>query len=622
MKRKRLVDVLLFAPAIALPALALLGVKLPGAILPAVGFTYLLGGYFLLAVRYTQAQDLLSRRQIRLVLLGASPILLVTMVILVIAILNLTLSHLALLYLLNASCLAILAAPVTFAYAFGRYRLLDVEGRLRRGTRFAMINALLLLIFTGILYAFGTLLLKYLAIESRTPTLALGFVLALSFVPAQRGLRGLLERRFYPERLRLRALLQEFLESSGRTLDPSRFWQELTGRLSFGLRAEPVHAYLRTRQGIFTEAEGIAGGCAEPPSSIWDKLHGLESPVLLDELVASERISLTDEERRWTENSCVAVLAPLRGSSQQIGFLLLGRKAEGEDYTHHELELLRSLASQIGLSAENLLLLGDKLERQRLEEQLGVARRIQEGLLPATLHVPGCEVAARIRFCLQVAGDFYDCISLRDGRVLLAIGDVAGKGVGAALLMANVQASLRAIKNTGISLTDVASEINAIVHQNTPSNLFITLFVAIYDPLRRNLTYVNAGHNPPILRRANGEVRHLSTGGLLLGVRAIAEYQHETVSLQPGDMVLMYTDGVVEARDARGDQFGTERLEAMLPLFAPLPLREALDCLEEEVRRFTGRLDMEDDFTLLVLRVNGDGAPIELHQEAAAEVLL
>jgi sigma-B regulation protein RsbU (phosphoserine phosphatase) len=287
--------------------------------------------------------------------------------------------------------------------------------------------------------------------------------------------------------------------------------------------------------------------------------------------------------------------------------MLLGRKAEGDDYTHHEMDLLRSLASQIGMAAENLQLLGDRLERQRLEDQLSVARRIQEGLLPATLDVPGCEVAARIRFCLEVAGDFYDCVPLRDGRVLLAIGDVAGKGVGAALLMANVQASLRAIKNTGISLTDTAAEINAIVHQNTPPHLFITLFVGIYDPRSRHLTCVNAGHNPPLLRSANGQVQHLSVGGLLLGVREETEYQQEAVLLHPGDLVVMYTDGVTEARDALGDQFGVERLAGMLPLFARLSLDEALDRLEDEVRRFTGRPDMEDDFTLLVLRVPGEG---------------
>jgi hypothetical protein len=249
-KRKRLVDALLFAPALLLPATMLLKLPLPDILMPVFIFLYLLGGYQLLWMSYLKTKELLLRRQVRLVLLGASPILVVATVNLVIVILAPRLSSLTQLYLLNVFCLAVLAAPVTFAYAFGRYRLLDVEGRLRRGTRFAVINVFLLLVFGGILYAFGTLLLKYLAIESRTPTLALGLVLALSFAPAQRGLRGFLESRFYPERQRLRALLQEFLESAGRTLDPSRFWQELTSRLAAGLRAEPVHAFLRTRGGI------------------------------------------------------------------------------------------------------------------------------------------------------------------------------------------------------------------------------------------------------------------------------------------------------------------------------------------------------------------------------------
>ena len=157
--------------------------------------------------------------------------------------------------------------------------------------------------------------------------------------------------------------------------------------------------------------------------------------------IASERVTVDEEIRRCFEKNKVAVILPLVTQSGPTGFLFLGHKLNEEDYTAEELDLLRSLAAQIALAAENLELLDERLEKQKLEEQLGVARQIQEGLLPRKMpETPGLVLAAKIRFCLNVAGDYYDVIPLEDGRTLLAIGDVAGKGVGAALLMSNLQA--------------------------------------------------------------------------------------------------------------------------------------------------------------------------------------
>lgn len=622
---QRLVNAALFAPTAALAVCAVLRIRVPAWPTVAYSTAFMLGGYALLWRSYAKSREPLLRRQIRLVLLGATPAMVMTPVNAAIRILQPNLSNLETYYLLNLNCLAVLAAPLAFAYAFGRYRLLDVEGKLRRGTRVAVLNAGLLLLFGGFLYAFGTVALRGLAVESELPILAVGFGLAFVFVPTQRWLRGVLEERFYPERVRLRGLLARFLETAGRSGDPARFWGDLLAHLAEGLRARPIHVVLHGREGSMVEPEGVPDRCPYLPQTLWPKLRALDVPVLVDELLASERLIPTLEERACIESCGIALVVPLRGSSGALGFLFLGRKADEEDYSHFELELLRTLAAQIGLAVENLQLLGDRMQRQRLEEQLSVARRIQEGLLPSDLDIPGLEVAARIRFCLEVAGDFYDCVPLRDGRVLLAIGDVAGKGVGAALLMSNVQASLRALRNTGIHLADAVAEVNSIVHHNTPPHLFITLFVGVYDPSTRRLVYVNAGHNPPVLyRSASGAAQQLSIGGLPLGIFDGVRYQQSSVLLQAGDLLVMYTDGVTEARpdDAPGDvEFGLERLTALLPGFTGLGLEAALDGVEEEVRRFSGRTQLEDDLTLLVARVPKDGAAHDRGNERNAQAL-
>jgi len=200
-----------------------------------------------------------------------------------------------------------------------------------------------------------------------------------------------------------------------------------------------------------------------------------------------------------------------------------------------------------------------------------------------------------------VAGDYYDVLPLGDGKTLVAIGDVAGKGVGAALLMSNLQASLRAVKDVGISLPEVMQRINRLICENTPPDLFITLFVAIVDPDRGSAVYVNAGHNYPLLCRASGEVERLGEGGLILGIDPSAAYEEGNVSLDEGDALLMFTDGVSEAMNDEDEEFGDERIAGIMCAGKGAPLDETLEKIEGSVRAFSGRETFDDDFTLLAV---------------------
>ncbi len=602
----RLVHVLLFGPGLLIGAIYVTtGLDLT---VPTVAHTSLyvgLAGY-LLARNYFRAPDFVVRRQIRLVLWGSLP-----GVTLYAAIPWLMLlaggwlrswSTVVTLAVTNVTYLLVLCIPLSFAYAFGRYRLLEVEGRLRRGTRLVAVNVLLLVACLALLYIVGDLIAARTSSESRVPMIAMALLLAVGFAPAQRRVRFLIDERFYPERVRLRTLLRDFLHLSGLGTQASSFWQGLSERLTVGLSAAYVRPVLREGQ-----PNSPAGACDRSAPSVEEqliqRLGYVSHPLLVDELVASGKSLLDDSQLAWLVGRDAAVLLPLRTATDSLGFLLLGRKTNGEDYAPDELVLLRSLAAQIALVAENIELLEDRIERQKLQEQLGVARQIQEGMLPGELPgSDGLELAARIRFCLDVAGDYYDVIPLESGETLLAIGDVAGKGVGAALLMANLQASLRAVKDVGIPLTEVVQKINALVFDNTPVELFITLFVGIYDPRTRKLTYVNAGHNHPMLHSENG-MRELSKGGLILGVARNAFYESETVDLSPGDTLLLYTDGVSEAMDERDQEFGEDKIASILGIQRSRPIGDCLQALEDAVVAHHGSETFEDDFTLLAARV-------------------
>ncbi|MCK5132355.1 MAG: SpoIIE family protein phosphatase [Candidatus Sabulitectum sp.] len=330
--------------------------------------------------------------------------------------------------------------------------------------------------------------------------------------------------------------------------ESARFWEELEEKLADGLSAEKIYPVLRVSGKEFFTVDLDEPAPFSPGDAFVRRLESKDNPLLFDEMMASGKIMLSPEQRDWFIERKSAILLPLVTTSGLLSFLVISSKTNGEDFTAEELELLESFSTQTALVAENLELLGERLEKEKLEEQLKVARNIQQGLLPGKIpSVPGLGMSALIRFCLDVAGDYYDIIPLEDGRVVFSIGDASGKGVGAALLMANLQASLRTAQAMGASLSESAARINKLVYENTPSNMFITFFMICIDPVTKHMRYVNAGHNPPFLIEKDGHEKMLTRGGLLFGVVEDAQYEEGEMTLRSGDMILMYTDGVSEA---------------------------------------------------------------------------
>ncbi len=247
--------------------------------------------------------------------------------------------------------------------------------------------------------------------------------------------------------------------------------------------------------------------------------------------------------------------------------------------------------------------IAEALEKKRMEGQLQVARTIQQGLLPAVIpFTPGLEVAGDSIFCLEIAGDYYDVIPLPEGRTALALGDVSGKGAGAALIMASVQTALRSLMDSDRPLGETVSRMNDVLEHNTPSGDFITFFVAVFDPKNASLTYVNAGHNPPLVRRRDGGLEELRQGGLVLGAMPGILYREERIPFGPGDTLFAYSDGLSEIMNEDDEEFGEERVRAFLAGNAGLAPDEFLVRIRREAVRFGGRETFDDDFTMLFAR--------------------
>jgi serine phosphatase RsbU (regulator of sigma subunit) len=244
------------------------------------------------------------------------------------------------------------------------------------------------------------------------------------------------------------------------------------------------------------------------------------------------------------------------------------------------------------------------VEQERIRRELELGRRIQSEMLPRTpLHfglteVKGVSVPAR-----EVGGDFFNYFALDSGLVALLVGDVSGKGVGAALLMANIQASLRTRFALGQDLSAIAEAIDWDIEANSPGPVYATLFIAIFDPATRRMRYVNAGHNPQFVHRTDGGLEKMWATGLPVGLLAGRGYSERDVQLAPGDLLFFYTDGCVEMENDAGDMFGSERLEALVAASGHRSADEVLVTVEQAISAFRGGRDLFDDATMMAVRV-------------------
>jgi sigma-B regulation protein RsbU (phosphoserine phosphatase) len=298
----------------------------------------------------------------------------------------------------------------------------------------------------------------------------------------------------------------------------------------------------------------------------------------------------------------ISVLVPMRIHEETRGILAVGSKLSGESFTENDLEFLATLGNQAMTSLENARLFQEAIEKQRMEEELRFAQNIQRDLLPKTMPVlEGIGIAAINIPSREVGGDYFDVIPLSENLYGIAIADVAGKGAGAALLMASLQASLRALARSDFPIKDMVFRINNLIHQNTALDKFITFFYGLLDTEQLTFTYCNAGHNPPLRIPKSGETASLEKGGVILGMMANMPFEIDSIELYSGDRIVLYTDGVSEAVNPQGEEFGTERIETIVKRNSNSSASDLLNAILDNVTQFRGDAYQNDDMTLVLL---------------------
>jgi serine phosphatase RsbU (regulator of sigma subunit) len=304
---------------------------------------------------------------------------------------------------------------------------------------------------------------------------------------------------------------------------------------------------------------------------------------------------------------------PVLSKSEMIGLLLLGERRGDLAYTAQDRMTLRSAAAQFALMLENSRLTDRIVEQERLRRELLMAAEVQKRLFPekspetAAIQLAGLCLPAR-----GVGGDYYDFLELGNHQIGIALADVAGKGIAAALIMSIVQASLRSLAGSnGSSLGDLAAKMNRLLHRSTGTSSYATFFYAQFDEDKRRLRYVNAGHNPPMLLRAVGglaasepaTIEELSAGGTIIGMFAQSRYEESSVDLKSGDVLIAFSDGVTEAHNPADDEFGEDRLKDVLRRSAHLPISEMSSHILQELKTWMADAPQFDDLTFIVMKV-------------------
>ncbi len=302
-----------------------------------------------------------------------------------------------------------------------------------------------------------------------------------------------------------------------------------------------------------------------------------------------------------------SLLLPLRSSAETFGVVICGPRLNRQPYTDADTEFGAGLAAQAAVSLDNAWHFRDTLVRQQMEKEVALAANIQRDLFPSILpQLVGCDIAARNRQAKLVGGDYYDVLPVHgtgpDLPHLLCVVDISGKGMFAALLMSNIQATLRALLSREQSLSAVAQQANQLLHATTPANRYATAFLAQYYPATGACQWVNCGHNDGVVLRKSGEVELMPCSGIALGLFPRMSYEEQTFALQEGDLLAIYSDGVTEANDISEREFSLDRFIEVLKAQQQRPAGEIVDAVFQEIDSFVGEAPQFDDITLMVMK--------------------
>jgi phosphoserine phosphatase RsbU/P len=542
-------------------------------------------------------------------------------------------------WLVLGCLLMLMFFPVTLAYAIVVQRAMDVRVVIRQGLQYALARRG---VFVLQVILISIIITAEIALEGSAQRsepqkmiiIALGLVAILWLRKFAIFVRAWVDRRFFRDAYNAEQILSGLSDEVRSIVETKPLLERVAQRIAESLHVPRVAVLLQ--EGDWYRLAYAMGYSPAPEGSLRDsaatiqRLRQGSDPARIylddqDSWINSPAVS--DEERRTITGLQPQLLLPLSMKETLLGLIALGEKRSEEPYSGTDLRLLKSVATQTGLALANAQLTSaiavEVGRREKMNREIEIAREVQERLFPQKLPpVAGVDYCGRCRTALGVGGDYYDFLALPGGMLGIALGDISGKGIPAALMMASLQASLRAeAMRAGNEIAELMARVNQALYEASSADRYATFFYAQFDPASRRLTYVNGGHCAPLLFRADAsagaagaveiagverlgskKIERLDDGGPVIGLIPECAYQQAEVTLAPGDLLVVFTDGVSEAMNPSLEEWGEDRLIATVRAAQSCEASEIITRIMQGADDFAAGAPQHDDMTLIVLR--------------------
>ena len=585
-------------------------------------------GMFFAALGYKSGtlQNLDARRRLKLMVYGTSVAMLPSFLIIIYGVITRTSGSFfdrAPWWFAFLALVLMLVFPLTMAYVIIVHRAMDVSVVVRQGLQYALAKGgvrvlqmiSMIAVIVGVIWIFRS---ENFRLVEQVGFVAAGFALIPLIEYAAKNLRVWIDRKFFREAYNAEQILSELSEDVRTMVETKPLLETVSARISESLHVPQIALLLKNGNDDFQPAYAL--GYENSPLEIEfsengktvEKLRKNEPlTVYQDDSESWVNDEVEPEEREKLQKLNSQLLLPIGAKNRLSGVISLSPKRSEEPYTANDLRLLKSVAAQTGLALENSRLTEaiarEAAQKERLNRELEIAREVQERLFPQELPpTEGLDYIGACRPALGVGGDYYDFLELPEGRFGIAIGDVSGKGIGASLMMASLQASLRGQAiHCGSDLAALMKHVNTLVYEASTSNRYATFFYAQLETKTRRMIYVNAGHNPPFVIRKSGEVLKLEEGGAVVGMlpTMFINYTQGEVQLETGDLLVGYTDGISEAMNPAEEEWGEDSMLEELKDVYGQPSEEIMTHIIACADRFANGAKQHDDMTMIIVKI-------------------
>ena len=506
----------------------------------------------------------------------------------------------------------IVFVPLIFAYAIFKYQLMDVSVVVKNTIIYGTATATVAAIYFFVIYVAGHSISSFFGVENQGIIAGIFFIIfALVFQSTKDKFQNFLTKRFYPEQFAYQKVLIDLSNELAIVAGLDNILKLMKKTFVDALKINTFGILVRDKDGnlILVDSVGMKNQqCVISESRI---IQFLKEKFLITKYPSIEQADFKtvfpDEKAERLISEDIYTIIPMMVKSKIVGLLLFGLKHSGSHFAGKDLELLWAAANQAAISIENARLYKTEVEKQKIERDLDLARKIQQGLLPQCIpNMRGLDICGEMIPAMQVGGDYFDLIQISDTKLFVVVGDVSGKGLSASLYMTKLQTMIKLNCSDGKSPKEILTDINRRIYSEMDKSWFVTITLALFDLEKGTVTFCRAGHMP-VLQATNGTVQAYRTQGLGVGIEAGIVFDkslvEEEIKLSPGQIYAFFTDGVTEAMNEQNELFGDDNLNAILKNKTTARSTDIVNEIWTSVKNFRGEAEVNDDMTLVVVKV-------------------